>query len=349
MELALRCTGEDLYGEPVEEISIKNPSGVAIKVISFGATLSSVVAPDRKGVRDEITLGFDELARYLGKHPYFGATVGRFANRIAHGKFHLDGKEYDLCCNRAGHHLHGGSRGFDHVTWKASPWQRGGSAGVDFSYSSPDGEEGYPGNLSVKASYALNEQDELEISYEATTDAATLVNLTNHTYWNLRGAGSGDIKDHFIALYADHYLPVDADLTPTGEIAPVGGTAFDLRTEQRIGDAFDSVKEYDHCFVIRRTSDGITGASGQQRAARAFEATSGRGMEIFTTQPGIQFYTSNMLPNVIGRGGKLYSKHSALCLETEGFPDAPNHPAFPNQVLRPGERYKHSTRIRFFC
>jgi aldose 1-epimerase len=346
VEVSRRCIGKSREGEDVEEYSIRNSHGLAIRVITFGGTLVSVTAPDRDGVCDEITLGFDELSGYLGKHPYFGATIGRYANRIAHGRFRLDGKEYELFCNKGAHHLHGGRRGFDHVMWKASSWQRSNRAGVDLGYVSPDGEEGYPGSLSVRTAYALDEGDELEISYEATADRATPVNLTNHTYWNLGGAGTGDITGHLVTLFADQYLPVDSDIIPTGEIASVAGTAFDFRSEKRIGDGLDIAGGYDHCFVIR--TNGTHDATTMRPAARVSDPVTGRGIEISTTQPGIQFYTGNGLAGIIGRGGKIFSRHTALCLETEGFPDAVNRSGFPNQILRPGERYQQSTKIRFY-
>lgn len=343
MELSQEAFGKTESGEEVSLFTIRNRNGLTVQIHTFGATLSSVRSPDAHGKVEEVTLGFDSLDGYLGRHPYFGATVGRFANRIARGSFTLDGKEYRLFCNDGVNHLHGGKRGFDHVPWKASAFSYDNRAGVTLSYSSQDGEEGYPGTLEARVTYTLDQQDELEMTYEATTTKATPVNLTNHGYWNLKGAGSGDVKEHRVTLYADEYLPVDSTLIPTGERAKVAGTPFDFRSEKKIGADLAASGGYDHCFIVRRSVPGL------QKAARVYEPSSGRGMEVHTTMPGVQFYTGNFLDGLAGRGGKSFVKHGAFCLETEEFPDAVNRPGFPSAVLRPGERYHQTTKIRFFC
>ncbi len=343
MQLSHRVFGKIPEGRSVDQYTIQNGNGITIQIITYGATLSSVKTPNAHDRSEEITLGFDALEGYLGAHPYFGATIGRYANRIGKGTFVLDGKEYALFCNEGPSHLHGGKRGFDRALWDASPFSRPDRAGVRLAYVSPDGEEGYPGTLDARVTYTLDEQDVLEIDYEATTDKPTPVNLTNHAYWNLRGAGSGDIRGHRVTIYAEQYLPVDVDLIPTGELAKVEGTKFDLRSETAIGGEIESSGGYDHCFAIRKRGTGL------QKAARVYEPGSGRGLEVRTTQPGIQFYTGNMLTGIQGRGGKRFAKHSAFCLETEDFPDAVNQPKFPSTILRPGERYHQRTTFRFFC
>ncbi len=274
-------------------------------------------------------------------------TVGRYGNRIAKGRFTLDGKEYKLATNNKENALHGGIKGFDKVVWKAEEVKAAGMVGVAFTRTSPDTEEGYPGNLKVKVTYSLTDKNELKMNYEATTDKDTVVNLTNHTYWNLAGAGNGDILKHEMMINADHILPVDNTLIPTGKLDPVKGTPYDFTKPKAIGKdmpPFNLDKNeggYDHCYVLNRTGDGLS------PAARVVEPTSGRVMEVSTTQPAVQFYVGNYLDGSISGGGKDYKKHYGFCLETQHYPDSPNHPDFPTTVLKPGETYKESTVYKF--
>ena len=340
-------------GTAIDEYTLANSHGLKVKIITYGAITTAVETPDRNGKIENITLHRDSLADYLetkdGKAttPYFGATIGRYGNRIAKACFTLDGKQYKLAANNGPNALHGGIKGFDKVVWKAEPVQSPGVAGVAFTYTSPDGEEGYPGTLKAKVTYSLTDKDELKIDYEATTDKPTVLNLTNHNYWNLAGAGNGDILKHELTLNADRYLPVDGTLIPVGRLDAVEGTPFDFTKQKAIGKdmvPFDPVKEdggYDHCYVLSRTGEGLS------LAARVVEPTSGRAMEIYTTQPAIQFYVGNFLDGTIHAGGKAYNRHAALCLETQHYPDSPNQKDFPTTVLRPGEVYKQTTVHKF--
>jgi aldose 1-epimerase len=301
--------------------------------------------PDRNGVLADVNLGFDNLEGYLGTSPYFGAIIGRYGNRIAKARFTLDGMEYHLAPNNNGNTLHGGNKGFDKVVWKAEPVQAAHGTGVKLTYLSKDMEEGFPGNLSVTVVYTLTDANELEIRYEATTDKKTPVNLTNHAYWNLKGEGNGDILDHVLRLEADKITAVDsaANLIPTGEAVPVAGTPFDFTTPHAIDERIAQVEGgYDHNFVLR------SGGGALALAARVEEPQSGRVLEIWTDQPGIQFYTGNFLDGTIaGKGGKAYGKHFAFCLETQHFPDSPNHPNFPSTILEPGQTYRTVTVHKF--
>ncbi|MGB8959239.1 MAG: aldose epimerase family protein [Candidatus Aminicenantales bacterium] len=325
-------------GTAVEIFTLTNASGLEARIMTYGAILVSLKVPDRNGVLADVNLGFDSLAGYLGTHPYFGAVIGRYANRIAKARFTLDGAEYRLAPNNNGNTLHGGKKGFDKVVWKAVPVKVAYGTGVKLTYLSKDMEEGFPGNLSVTVVYTLTDTNELEIRYEATTDKATPVNLTNHAYWNLKGEGQGDVLGHLLQIEADRITAVDsaANLIPTGEILPVAGTPFDFTSPHTIGERIAKVEGgYDHNFVLR------SGGGALALAARVEEPVSGRVLEIWTDQPGIQLYTGNFLDGtVIGKGGKAYGKHFALCLETQHFPDSPNQPNFPTTILRPGQTYR---------
>jgi aldose 1-epimerase len=320
-----------------------NRNGMVVKVTTYGGIITELLVPDRSGDAGNVVLGFDQLDAYLKVHPYFGAITGRVANRIAKGRFTLDGKEYVLAVNNGPNHLHGGIKGFDKVLWEAAPVQQS-EAGVELSYFSEDGEEGYPGNLSVKVTYSLTEENELRIDYAATTDQTTPVNLTNHSYFNL--AGAGDILGHEMFIAADRYTPVNDELIPTGEIAPVPGTPLDFTRPEKIGSRIHELRTnppgYDHNFVLN--SGGGTFAL----AARVHEPSTGRVMEVFTTEPGVQLYTGNFLDGTLtGVGGRVYARHSGFCLETQHFPDAVNQPDFPSILLRPGETYRTKTSFRF--
>jgi aldose 1-epimerase len=333
-------------GEEIDLYTLVNAGGLTVKIVNCGAAITDVEAPDRNGHIDNITLFHDSPADYLLKNkPKFGSTVGRYANRIAKGRFTLDGKEYVLATNDHGiNHLHGGLRGFDRVLWQAEPLRNNDATGVVFSYHSPDGEEGYPGGLAVQVTYSLTDGNELKIEYQATCDRPTVVNLTNHAYWNLAGAGAGDVLGHELTIHADRYLPVDDKLIPLGEPRPVKDTPLDFTRPETIGARIDQVGVgYDHCYVL----DKRDGDRSLVPAARVIEARSGRVMEILTTQPAVQFYTGNYLDGSITGGGKSYRPHFGLCLETQHYPDSPNHPAYPSTVLRPGETYRQSTVHRF--
>lgn len=329
-------------GKKIKFFQLENSSGFKVTLMNYGATLISLFVPDRQGNLADITLGFDSFEEYLGKNPYFGSTVGRYANRIGQAKFVLDGQEYQLAKNEGENHLHGGVKGFDKVVWEAEPIGNSHSAGVNFSYLSPDGEEGYPGNLNCQVSYLLTESNELHLSYLATTDKATHVNLTHHSYFNLAGQGEGDILGHELQIFASRYTVVDEKLIPTGEIKEVEGTPLDFRQPVVIGERIHQLPGgYDHNFVL--DSRGLLAI-----AARIFDPLSGRLMEVYTTEPGIQFYSGNFLDGTIrGKGGKVYGKHSGFCLEPQHFPDSPNKPDFPSTVLRPGEIYKSLTIFKF--
>jgi aldose 1-epimerase len=334
--------GETVDGEKATLYTCTNENELRLRITNYGAIVVSVETPDRQGSLANINLGFDTLDGYLERHPYFGSTVGRFCNRIGKARFVLDGVEYQLAANNGPNHLHGGIVGFDKVLWGAEPLTTDWGVGIRFSYVSPDGEEGYPGNLSVEVLYFLNNDDELEITFMATTDKATPVNLTNHCYWNLSGAGSGTILDHQVMIAASRYLVVDEGLIPTGEIAPVEATPLDLQSPRRIGERIDDIEGiggYDHCFVLDRPGNM------KATAARVKDPATGRVMEILTTQPAIQFYTGNSLDGSVASGN--HKRHEALCLETQHFPDSPNKPDFPSTIIRPGETYRHKTVHRF--
>ena len=332
-------------GTAVKLYTLANRKGMVAKITSYGAILTELHVPDRNGKAENIVLGFDNLDQYLKGHPGFGATVGRVANRIAKARFTLDGVEYKLAANNGPHHLHGGSKGFDKVGWEAQPVQTNGpEVAIQFNYLSKDGEENYPGNLSVTVVYTLTDDNELRIDYTAKTDKATPVNLTNHTYFNL--AGSGDVFGHELMMAADRYTPVDDGLIPTGEIASVKGTALDFTKPMAIGARIEQLKPnpggYDHNYVLNG------GGRSLALAARVQEPKTGRVMEVHTTEPGVQLYTANFLDGKLsGVGGAGYKKHSGLCLETQHFPDSVNHPNFPSMILRPDKTYRTTTVFKF--
>ncbi len=344
MSIERESFGKMPDGEEVELFTLTNRNGLRAKIMTYGATLTAVETPDREGRLTNVTLALDSLADYLRGHPCLGSTIGRYANRIALGRFQLDGTEYRLATNNGPNHLHGGTRGFDKVVWKPQPAERPGRSGVAFSYQSADGEEGYPGRLLAQVTYALTDDNELRIEYAATCEKPTVVNLTNHTYWNLGGAGSGDVLGHRLTLAADHYLPVDAGLIPTGQIKPVNGTPMDFTQSRTIGSRIQQTGYgYDHCFVVKREP----GQQGLTLAARVEEPHSGRVMDVYTTQPGIQLYTANFLDATLHGGPVAFGRHFGLCLETQHYPDSPNRPEFPSTVLRPGEVYEQVTMHKF--
>lgn len=341
--------GKTKDGEPVDLYVLTNASGMEVAITNYGGAVVSVKVPDRSGKFADVVLGFDNLEGYLGNEPYFGALVGRYANRIANGRFTLDGHEYHLAQNDGKNSLHGGLKGFDKRVWRAKDASANGVAAIQMNYLSEDGEEGYPGNLSVTVTYTLTAKNELKIDYRATTDKPTVLNLTNHSYFNLAGEGHGDILAHVVTINADRFTPVDATLIPTGELQSVAGTPLDFRTPAAIGTRIDADNEqiklghgYDHNFVLNRTGGGLV------LAARVVEPSSGRVLEVLTTQPGLQFYTGNFLDGTIhGKGGTVYGRRSAFCLETQHFPDSPNKAQFPTVVLKPGRRFASTTVYRF--
>jgi aldose 1-epimerase len=330
-------------GTKIESFTITNAVGSSAKVITYGASLAELHVPDRNGKLGDVVLGFDNLDGYLGKHPHFGGTIGRYGNRIAKGKFTLDGKEYQLALNNGPNSLHGGPTGFDKRVWKGEALEKKDGAAVRFTYLSKDGEENFPGNLTVSVTYTLTNTNELKLEYSAETDKDTVVNLTNHSYFNL--AGSGDILKYILYLNADKYTPVDSTLIPTGEIASVEGTPVDFRKPIEIGAHIAEIKDiggYDHNFVVN-------GQAGTRRlAARVTEPSSGREMEVWTTEPAVQFYSSiGLNGSIVGKGGAAYPKYGAICLETQHFPDSPNRVNFPSTVLKPGTKFHSETIYKF--
>lgn len=335
-------------GQAVDVYTLKGAGGMEVRAITFGGIITAIRVPDRRGDLGDVALGFNELTPYLRNPPYFGAIIGRYGNRIAKGTFTLDGRSYRLAVNNAPNHLHGGVKGFDKVVWKAEPFTAGDDVGLVFTHTSPDGDEGYPGTLSVKVTYTLNSANELSFEYQATTDKPTPVNLTQHSYFNLAGEGTGDILGHVLTIYASRMTPVDASLIPTG-IAPVDGTPFDFRMPTAIGARISANDPqlrngngYDHNFVLDRNGSGLS------LAARVAEPTSGRVLEVSTTEPGVQFYTGNFLDgSLIGKSGHAYAQRTGFALETQHYPDSPNQPAFPSTILKPGETYRSKTVYAF--
>jgi len=338
-------------GQQVELFTLTNRRGGEAKITNYGATVVSLKVPDRRGRFDDVLLGYETLEAYRQSTFYVGPVIGRYANRIAKGRFTLNGREYKLAVNNGENSLHGGLKGFDKVVWKARPLQPrgGGGAALELTYVSEDGEEGYPGKLSVRVVYTLTEANELKIDYSATTDKDTIVNLTNHAYFNLAGQGNGDILKHQLTIYADRFLPADEKAIPIGELRDVTGTPFDFRRATEIGARIEADDEqlkfgrgYDHTFVINGRAGTL------RRAATASEATTGRVMEVWTTEPGMQLYTGNYLEStMVGKGGKTYGERHGFCLETQHFPDSPNKPNFPTTVLRKGNRFNSTTIYKF--
>ncbi len=341
--------GQTRDGQAVDIYTLKNRRGAEARITTYGGAVVSLKMPDRGGRVDDVVLGFDDIEGYQKTTTYIGALVGRYANRIAKGRFTLNGKEYTLATNNGENHLHGGVRGFDKVVWKARPVPARGGSALELTYFSKDGEEGYPGNLNVRVIYTLTDANELKIDYYATTDKDTVVNLTNHNYYNLAGQGSGDILGHLLTINASRFTPTDAGAIPTGELRPVRGTPFDFTRPTPIGARIEQDEEqlklgkgYDHNFVVN-------GRAGVLRlAGRVTEPTTGRVMEVWTTEPGMQLYTGNYLDGSdVGKGGKPYKYRYGFCLETQHFPDSPNRPEFPSTVLRKGARFRSTTVYKF--
>lgn len=329
-------------GEPIQLFTLRNSNGIEASITNFGGRIVTLKTPDRNGNFADVMLGFDSLAGYVSKNPFFGALVGRYANRIAFGKFVLDGETYTLATNNGPNSLHGGLIGFDKVKWHAQT-----DSSLTLTYISRDGEEGYPGTLHVTATYTLSDDDSLSLEYRASTHKPTVLNLTNHSYFNLAGHAHGTVLDHEVMINADVFTPVNANLIPTGELEPVAGTPFDFLTPHRVGDRIDADnvqisfgKGYDHNYVIK--------GKGLRLAARASYPANGRVMEVHTTQPGMQFYTGNHLPDKLpAKDGAVYGFRAGFCFETQHFPDSPNQPAFPSTVLRPGEEFHQQTVFKF--
>jgi aldose 1-epimerase len=335
-------------GKKVEIYTLTNSKGVEAKITTYGAALVSLKVPDNKGAFADVVLGYDSVSGYINDTAYFGATIGRYGNRIARGKFTLGGKEHSLAVNNGENHLHGGPKGFHKRIWKAKPYADANGENLELSYKSIDGEEFYPGNLNVKVVYTLTDNNEIKINYSATSDKDTIINLTNHSYFNLAGAGSGTILNHRLQINADKYTPTDAGSIPTGELQSVKGTPMDFTAStaigKRIDESFEQLilgKGYDHNWVLNKSGNGLTSI------AKAYEPTTGRVLEVFTTEPGVQFYSGNFLDGVKGKDGKTYQKRDGFCLETQHFPDSPNKPNFPSTVLKAGQPFSSTTVYKF--
>ena len=342
MSINKEAFGTTMDGEKVDLYTLTNTNGLTAKITNYGGIVTSLQVPDRDGNFADIVLGCDSLDEYIKGHPHFGTIVGRYANRIANGKFTLNGVEYTLAKNDGPNHLHGGIKGFDKAVWNAEQIQTDTTVALKLTYLSKDGEEGYPGNLNCTVIYTLTNDNELKISYEAETDKTTIVNLTHHGYFNLAGHNSGDILAHELMLNADHFTPVDDQLIPTGEIKPVKGTPMDFTEPFSIGARIAQVKGgYDHNYVLN------SGDGSLALAARVYEPSTGRVMELFTTEPGVQFYTGNSLDGSNKGKGAVYNKHNGFCLETQHFPDSPNKPQFPSVLLEPGKKYMQLTVHKF--
>lgn len=340
--------GKTPDGQAVEIYTLTNSKRAEARIMTYGGTVVSLKVPDRKGKFEDVVLGYDTLDGYLKDTAYLGSLIGRYGNRIAKGKFSLNGVEYNLVRNNGENHLHGGTKGFDKVVWKAKPSVGRNGASLELTYLSRDGEEGYPGNLSVRVIYTLTENNELKIDYSATTDKDTILNLTNHSYFNLAGAGSGDILGHEMQINADRFTPTDGVSIPTGELRSVKGTPFDFTAPTAIGARIEQQDEqlkfgsgYDHNFVLNKKGQSLS------LVAKVYEKTSGRAMEVYTTEPGVQFYTGNFLADVKGKNGKIYLRRNGFCLETQHYPDSPNKPQFPSVVLKPSQKYSQTTVYKF--
>ena len=349
MKITKSNFGKTSNGDPVDRFSCTNDNGLSMSLITYGAIMQSMLTPDKNGQFENINLGCDSVEGYEKCVAYVGATVGRFCNRIAHAKFSIDGTEYPLAVNCGPHSLHGGVKGFSHAVWRAEEVQMKNIVGVRFTHTSPDGDEGFPGTMNVTADYLLNNDNELTIEFRATTDAKTVVNLTNHNYWNLGGVDSGKILDHVLQVEADESLAVDDTLIPSGKFAGVADTELDFRSPRAIGDRIASMQEtpakgYDHCYVVRQFNSEKE-PNQLRSAASVYDPKSGRSMSIETTQPGIQLYTGNWLSGDEGTNG--YNENEAFCLETQHFPDSPNFPNFPTTELNPGEEFNATTIHRF--
>jgi aldose 1-epimerase len=340
MKLERKAYGTSSAGEAIDSITMENSKGVSCTFITYGATLTSFRMPDRNGKIEELTLGFDTLAEYEGEHPFFGATVGRFANRIREGRFSIDGISYQLDVNKPPHHLHGGQVGFNRRVWEMFPVKRDTEAGATFTLTSEDGDQGYPGKVDVSLTVLLNEENELSFSYSAVSDKPTPVSLTNHSYWNLAGSCSGPVHHHRVTINSEAFLEVDDRLVPTGRKINVLNTPFDFRSEKQLGRDIEAAGGYDHCYVLSQEH------ALSIPAAKVHEPVSGRTLTLLTISPGVQFYTGNFLTGAQTRDGKA-EKQSAFCLETQEFPDAMNHDNFPLAVLRPGEVYERKSIYLF--
>jgi aldose 1-epimerase len=344
MKITKQPFGETPDDREVYLFTLKNDRGMEVSIINYGGIITSLKVPDRKGNVADVVLGHDTLEGYLHRSRYFGALIGRHANRIGHGRFSINGTSYALAQNNGPNHLHGGQKGFDKVVWEAKETE---AHGLELSYLSADGEEGYPGNLQVRVTYTLSKDSELRIDYFATTDQKTIVNLTNHSYFNL--AGRGTILDHELLIDADAFTPIRSGLIPAGEIRSVKDTPMDFTRPTSIGARINEPYEqltlaggYDHNHVLRRSKGSLA------RATTVYEAITGRVLEVFTTQPGMQFYSGNFLDgSIVGKNGLAYVKHSGCCFETQHFPDSPNQPSFPSTILKPGEEYRHTTVWKF--
>jgi aldose 1-epimerase len=332
----------EVDGKKVQLYSLTNKNGETVTITNYGGIVTSWVTPDKHGNKSSVIIGMDSLSEYLKKPPYFGALIGRYGNRIGDAKFTLDGKTYQLAANNGKNSLHGGNKGFDKVVWDATPGTDTTKPSLTLSYLSKDGEEGYPGNLKVTVVYTLTDDDALNIDYSAETDKATPVNLTNHSYFNLTGSTANTILNHTLMIDADHYTPVDTSLIPTGKIEPVKGTPFDFTKPEAIGARIDSVKGgYDHNFVLNRKDSSL------QLVAVLSDTLSGRKLEVYTTEPGLQFYSGNFLDGKFSsHDGKPVNFRTALCLETQHFPDSPNKPNFPSTILKPGQKYHSETKYK---
>ncbi len=351
MKITKSDFGKTAAGEAVEQYTITNEEGLEMSVISYGGIITSLKVPNKEGVYEDVVLGFDNIQDYENGSPYFGAIIGRYGNRIADAKFSLDGEEYQLDANDGPNSLHGGEKGFDKVVWNIEPSSSEGSASLKLTYTSKDGEGGYPGNLETTVTYILTSDNELQIEYEATTDKKTVVNLTQHSYFNLSGDFSKKILDHIVEINADQYLPVDRTLIPTGELRPVEGTPFDFTEPTPISEGMkleesnEQLKRgpgFDHCWVLNDQGTGM------RFAASAYEPESGRYMEVITNEPAMQFYIGNFLDGTLpAKGGGNYEKRTGFCMETQHYPDSPNQENFPSVVLEPGETYTSATTYKF--